>query len=481
MKQIKFLAMAFAALAVFSCTKDDANKATDPATPGQPVYAQFSISLPDAASRGTATDASGTDLENTISDLKVYLIGSNRLVEAVLDAANVTGTNDYRTQIAQITTGEKQVIAVVNAGTTRTSAIFSQGDNLSQIEGALIANVAAAADDKTVLFSSRLVTVNVENKSGLNGVDTAPTSKTEPFKFNVSVDRSVAKVIVRDDITVNANVGGVGVGGDGTYTAGSARFAINGMLTNAGLYQCGTEALPANHKSAVHNWWKNNTDGVISTPVQKPAALKTVAISNYGVLAKPYVSGASDMATILGDGTNGGLYTLENVVPATGKYGESTIIYAKLQITPKAKFTNFTDKTDVATGADIKAGDNYYAVKHISENKYKFFVDENAFEAWVNNAESQVPEYENPGTFYTGGVNYYRVNITNENGKVPALKYSLLRNKIYDVTLKEVKNFGKGTDEDLVKPTDPIETNAWIEATVKVKTWGVDRQESNLE
>ncbi|MEG1414929.1 MAG: hypothetical protein RSC35_07190, partial [Mucinivorans sp.] len=84
MKQIKFLAMAFAALAVFSCTKDDANKATDPATPGQPVYAQFSISLPDAASRGTATDASGTTLENTISDLKVYLIGSNRLVEAVL-------------------------------------------------------------------------------------------------------------------------------------------------------------------------------------------------------------------------------------------------------------------------------------------------------------------------------------------------------------------------------------------------------------
>ncbi|MEG3048382.1 MAG: fimbria major subunit, partial [Mucinivorans sp.] len=61
------------------------------------------------------------------------------------------------------------------------------------------------------------------------------------------------------------------------------------------------------------------------------------------------------------------------------------------------------------------------------------------------------------------------------------LKYSLLRNKIYDVTLKEVKNFGKGTDENLVDPTDPIETNAWIEATVKVKTWTVDRQESNLE
>ncbi|MEG2761197.1 MAG: fimbria major subunit, partial [Mucinivorans sp.] len=88
---------------------------------------------------------------------------------------------------------------------------------------------------------------------------------------------------------------------------------------------------------------------------------------------------------------------------------------------------------------------------------------------------------EENGTLYTGGVNYYRVNITNENGKTPELKYSLLRNKIYDVTLKEVKNLGKGTDEDLVNPDDPIETNAWIEATVKVKTWTVDRQESNLE
>ncbi|MEG0725800.1 MAG: hypothetical protein RR485_07145, partial [Mucinivorans sp.] len=355
MKQIKFLAMAFAALAVFSCTKDDANKATDPATPGQPVYAQFSISLPDAASRGTANDASGTTIENTITDLKVYLIGSNRLVEAVLNATNVTGTNDYTTQIAQITTGEKQVIAVVNAGTTRTSAIFSQGDNLSKIEDALIANVAAAVDGTDILFSSRLVTVNVMNKSGLNGVDNAPTSQTEPFKFEVSVDRSVAKVIVRDDITVNANVGGVGVGGDGTYTAGSARFAINGMLTNAGLYQCVTAGLPANHKSAVHNWWKNGTDGVISTPTQKPATAKTVAISDYGVLAAPYKEATSDMATILGDGSNGGLYTLENVVPATGKYGQSTIIYAQLKIVPKAKFT---DGTTGVAGADIKADDD---------------------------------------------------------------------------------------------------------------------------
>ncbi|MEG3048310.1 MAG: fimbrial protein, partial [Mucinivorans sp.] len=436
MKQIKFLAMAFAALAVFSCTKDDANKATDPATPGQPVYAQFSISLPDAASRGTANDASGTTIENTITDLKVYLIGSNRLVEAVLNATNVTGTNDYTTQIAQITTGEKQVIAVVNAGTTRTSAIFSQGDNLSKIEDALIANVAAAVDDKTVLFSSRLVTVNVVNKSGLNGIDNAPTSSTEPFKFEVSVDRSVAKVIVRDDITVNANVGGVGVGGDGTYTAGSARFAINGMLTNAGLYQCGTEALPANHKSAVHNWWKNNTEGVISTPTQKTAALKAVAISDYGVLAKPYVSSASDMATILGDGTNGGRYTLENVVPASGKYGQSTIIYAHLNIVPKA---NFTNGTTGAPGADIKAGDNYYAVKHVSNNEYMFFVSKEDFHIWKS--AGKPGEFNNNyvvanGTLYTGGVNYYRVNITNENGKTPELKYSLLRNKIYDVTLK---------------------------------------------
>ncbi|MEG2495495.1 MAG: fimbrial protein, partial [Mucinivorans sp.] len=437
MKQIKFLAMAFAALAVFSCTKDDANKATDPATPGQPVYAQFSISLPDAASRGTATDASGTTLENTITDLKVYLIGSNRLVEAVLDAANVAGTNDYTTQIAQITTGPKQVIAVVNAGTTRTSAIFSKGDNLSKIEDALIANVAAAVDDKTVLFSSRLVTVNMVDKSGLNGVDNTPTSQTEPFKFEVSVDRSVAKVIVRDDIKVNANVGGVGVGGDGAYTAGSARFAINGMLTNAGLYQCVTAGLPANHKSAVHNWWKNGTNA-ISNP--KPHALKAVAISSYGPLAKPYNDKASDMATILGDGTNGGRYTLENVVPASGKYGQSTIIYAHLNIVPKAKFTNGVDNTDLAA---IKVGDNYYAVKHKSANTYKFFESRAEFDSWVINNSVIAAEYENLGTFYVGGVNYYRVNITNENGKTPELKYSLLRNKIYDVTLKEVKNFGK--------------------------------------
>ncbi|MEG1588979.1 MAG: fimbria major subunit, partial [Mucinivorans sp.] len=328
--------------------------------------------------------------------------------------------------------------------------------------------------------SSRLVTVNMVDKSGLNGVGNKPTSATEPFQFEVSVDRSVAKVIVRDEIKVNANVGGVGVGGDGTYTAGSARFAINGMLTNAGLYQCVTAGLPANHASAVHNWWKNGTEA-ISSPAQTPVSAKTVAISSYGPLAKPYNDKASDMATILGDGTNGGRYTLENVVPATGKYGQSTIIYAQLKIVPKAKFT---DGTTGAAGADIKVDDDYYAVKHISKNEYMFFASAVDFTTWKsagNPGAANTDYVEENGTLYTGGVNYYRVNITNENGKTPELKYSLLRNKIYDVTLKEVKNFGKGTDANLVKPTDPIETNAWIEATVKVKAWTVDRQESNLE
>ncbi|MEG1665223.1 MAG: Mfa1 family fimbria major subunit [Mucinivorans sp.] len=473
MKKIKLLAMAFTALTMFSCSKEQGSNEADSTTPGQPVYAQFSISLPAATSRGTATDVSGTTAENTITDLKVYLIGSNRLVEAVLDAADVSGAGDYKTKVAQITTGAKQVIAVVNAGTTRTSAIFKAGDNLSEIEGALIASVADAANTTNVLFSSRLTTVNVVNKSGLNGVTGTTTSVAAPFQFEVSVDRTVSKVIVRDDIKVNANIGGVGA----VYTPKSAKFAINGMLTNAGLYQCGSVALPANHVSAVHNWWKDGTDA-ISTPALTTAALKAVAISDYGPLAAIYNSGASDMATILGDGSNGGRYTLENVVPASGKYAVSTIIYAQLQITPKAKLTNGLNNMD---GADIKVGDKYYAVKHKSANTYKFFESKDEFDSWVLNHAVIAAEYENSGTLYKNGIHYYRVNITNDNGKAPELKYSLLRNKIYDVTLKEVKNFGKGTDANLVNPTDPIETNAWIEATVKIKAWTVDRQESNLE
>ncbi|MEG1635219.1 MAG: fimbria major subunit, partial [Rikenellaceae bacterium] len=104
----------------------------------------------------------------------------------------------------------------------------------------------------------------------------------------------------------------------------------------------------------------------------------------------------------------------------------------------------------------------------------------NLFTAWKNAASADVAKYNDAGVFYTGGVNYYRVNIMNDATNAD-LKYSVLRNKLYDITLKEIRNFGKNTDADLVVPTEPIETNAFINAEITINNWEYKPQESNLE
>ncbi|MEG1634714.1 MAG: fimbrial protein, partial [Rikenellaceae bacterium] len=207
MKKIKLFTMALAALAIFSCSKEDANKNVAPDAPGQPVFAQFSISLPSATRAGTAGDTHGTAAENTINDIKVYVIGSNRLVEKILEVPAISGTtNIYTTTPAEITTGSKEVIAVVNSA-SRTAAQFKVGDNLTKIQDALIENVAAATG-ADVLFTNRPVSVNVVNKNA----DGTAITKDKPFKISVSVDRAVAKVVVRNGISRVAGVGGMGVG-----------------------------------------------------------------------------------------------------------------------------------------------------------------------------------------------------------------------------------------------------------------------------
>ncbi|MEG1649055.1 MAG: fimbrial protein, partial [Rikenellaceae bacterium] len=205
MKKIKLFTMALAALAIFSCSKEDANKNVAPDTPGQPVFAQFSISLPSATRAGTTSDTHGTAAENTINDIKVYVIGSNRLVEKILEVKPTSGTNIYTTTPEEITTGSKEVIAVVNSA-SRAAAQFKVGDNLTKIQDALIENVAAATG-ADVLFTNRPVSVNVVNKNA----DGTAITKDKPFKISVSVDRAVAKVVVRNGISAIPSLGAIEV------------------------------------------------------------------------------------------------------------------------------------------------------------------------------------------------------------------------------------------------------------------------------
>ncbi|MEG1588388.1 MAG: fimbria major subunit, partial [Mucinivorans sp.] len=64
---------------------------------------------------------------------------------------------------------------------------------------------------------------------------------------------------------------------------------------------------------------------------------------------------------------------------------------------------------------------------------------------------------------------------------IPSLKFSVLRNYVYDITLRNINGFGSNDTGTIVNPDDQIEVDAYINATIAVLAWNVKEQTSDLE
>ncbi|MEG1464590.1 MAG: fimbria major subunit, partial [Mucinivorans sp.] len=122
----------------------------------------------------------------------------------------------------------------------------------------------------------------------------------------------------------------------------------------------------------------------------------------------------------------------------------------------------------------------YTVVKHKTIAKSYLFFNQDDFATWKTNNAEEAKKYESTGVKYTKGENYYLVKIVHD-AAVATHKFSVLRNNIYEVTLKNVNAFGSNESGTIVTPGDPIETNVWIEATITLAPWTVKSQTSDLE
>ncbi|MEG0815231.1 MAG: fimbria major subunit, partial [Mucinivorans sp.] len=180
------------------------------------------------------------------------------------------------------------------------------------------------------------------------------------------------------------------------------------------------------------------------------------------------------IGTITGEGKNGGIYTLEGVVASKSANNQSTQIYVKVDILPDASFTTSTN----TVGAKIADDDNYFVVKHATLlNNYRFFKTKADFTTWT---ATHGTDYEKSGVEYKKGINYYLVKIVHD-AMIPSLKFSVLRNYVYDITLRNINGFGSNDTGTIVNPDDQIEVDAYINATIAVLAWNVKEQTSDLE
>ncbi|MEG1372274.1 MAG: fimbria major subunit, partial [Mucinivorans sp.] len=189
---------------------------------------------------------------------------------------------------------------------------------------------------------------------------------------------------------------------------------------------------------------------------------------------KAMATKAALLKDVKGDGSNGGVYTLESVAGSTSANKASTQLMVKADILPMAKYTTAAN----GVGIDIADDDNYTVVKHKTIAKsYRFFKTEADFTTWT---ATHGTDYEKSGVEYTKGINYYLVKIVHD-AMIPSLKFSVLRNYIYDITLGNINGFGSNDTDTIVNPDEQIEVDAYIEATISVLAWNVKEQTSDLE
>lgn len=448
MKQIKFIAMAVAALAMFSCAKEK-TPINDEAQ-GEPVTVQFNISMPAAGVGRVDKTDTGTTEEGTVAtadgkqDIVVYVIANGK-VEAVVEPADKS-TAGNKTATVKITTGKKQILAVVN-GKTLSATKFAAGSEASKIDEALLAAVSNASSATNVLFVSKMQPESIKSPTTTDGI------QTKPWPISINVERAVAKVVVRGNADFNLGLA-ASVGKD------LQKFALNGKASNSYLYQhVDASVLPVNSATTAWDW--KSTGATVTTGDWKAMTTKTALLKD-----------------IKGDGSNGGVYTLESVAGSTSLNKNSTQLMVKADILPTAKYTTATN----GVGAAIADDDNYTVVKHKTIAKsYRFFLP-GVFATWkadVANA-TEVAKYEDTGVEYTKGINYYLVKIVHD-ATIPSLKFSVLRNYIYDITLGNINGFGSNDTGTIVDPDEQIEVDAYIEATIKILAWNVKEQTSDLE
>ncbi|MEG0725755.1 MAG: fimbria major subunit, partial [Mucinivorans sp.] len=298
-----------------------------------------------------------------------------------------------------------------------------------------------AASTANVLFVSKMQPEDV----------TKAATSSAPKAININVERAVAKVVVRGNADFNLGLA-ASVGAD------KQTFALNGKATKSYLYQhVDASLLPVNSATTAWDW--KSTGATVATGDWKAMTTKTASLKD-----------------IKGDGTNGGVYTLESVAGSTSANKASTQVMVKVDILPTANYTTAAN----GVGAAIADDDNYTVVKHKTIAKSYLFFNQDDFATWKTNNAEEAKKYESTGVKYTKGINYYLVKIVHD-ATIPSLKFSVLRNYIYDITLGNINGFGSNDTGTIVDPDEQIEVDAYINATIAVLAWNVKEQTSDLE
>lgn len=451
-KKVIFSALLDLALTMGSCSSDQPLGAEqNRLEKGDPTYTAFSIRMNKSTSRAALDDDNADPVEQTISDINIYVFSGG-----VLEVQATPEINEYVTVPVAVSTGEKIIYAVSTDLLNGENALtFTEETTLlKDFEATLFNSLAekiAESDAFTMIGSTRAVITKC----------TEAEAQANPIK--IEVDRAATKVQVKygNNVEVRPTI---------NATFAEASFALAQQARQMYVKR-GNLYTPTGTKVKDNGTYP----GFVGIPNDYATA------TNYFIDAVDAYDPAYDKNK----------YAAECVVesPVTGNV---TFALVRLRCTPTGKlYGNKNLPSDksfwVAARNDAKTATWIFA----SDEEYKlvYFASENDAKSFItdNKLGSDYKAYK-----YDKGYAYYRVNIihnvnVSEDGEAVETplteKYRMERNNYYRANITAIKALGAPTGPGVV-PTDPdtpIEQDSWLAAEIDTKPWTMHERDYELQ
>lgn len=520
MKQIKFFAMALAALTIVSCSKeqvggDNGGGGDELSTP---TYATFKFNIGGAGSKAAADFDPTTKPEADAADAK---IGTLQLLifNSASQALEFNGILDPKTtsKTVLLTAGKKKIFFVANSdkltayNTAIAPATFKPGEAGSTLAIFNEMNFSAGtpqeitADqtgDRTFNFSSlySLSNETVGSEAGL------PMSNTNETTYTLAAG-----------IAEDAAAGGTAVDA-GTSATNTFKIQLYYMTAKARLVLAANVLSPGDEatkkpvisdvKYSIRNLARA-TNYVQNVPTANSPQSFYYSMTFANAIAYgaefDYASNINVQAT---QTVGNYLYVPENnhsmLTRGQSSYFAISAIFEPVviskvdyDINTKVKYTyakletaDATNKSYIYTTKDVQgipAGTYFATVAMFEEaawmmkNGLPFIEATHRAEAkdLIADPTSTKPTVGGDYLSFTGAKSYYRIDLG--EGVGAETQYGVLRSNKYDATVNKITGPGMPSEEDLVvDPENPVSARTYISATIIPAVWKPISQSADL-
>lgn len=460
MKLRNIFAVALAGLAFTACNNDDV-----PGTGiegGETAYVGLDLTLPaNAFSKAAdATDTNAEETETKVSKITVY--GQPQTAGAAVTKLKDLTESDFTKAGNKYTLNEASAIQIKGQVDSKMNiyVVLNSNDDLST----KLAGTPPTAH--TASTTSTAATDNFLMSNAKAGVATLKAAAADAIatdaKADVTVERAVAKILVKASGATDANLDLTGEFNDsgktGKFDGTSIRWAVGNSPKSLYIRKYddgGTIKTPdyTYNSSGDYDAYAAKYD-VLTDNTGVPTAAPTIPVMPASVTsATGYDSGTSYVG-----------YSNENIHD-TYVTGNTTYVLLMAKFVPTTTYENLSGIGSSLSGTDANVATAKTFWYHNPSGRY---VTDAAHTTYIATNAGEATNFVGP---YTDGKCYYKIpvwDVTSDATKAKGTE----RNTFYTLSVKSLTAPGKPTDTSVTEPNQPTEDpDSYIGVDITIAKW----------